>query len=153
MDATLPPDAEEGDLGIVFLDLARFSRWADGREDREVAGMLQAFYARAAHHLQACGARVVKVIGDAILAVFEVESLSEVVDGLFRLADEFERVAGERGFATRVDGKVHLGPVISGSFGPPGLERFDVLGKAVNQAALLRGEGIVLSPTAEARLA
>ena len=153
MDATLPPDAEECELGIVFLDLARFSRWADGREDREVAGMLQTFYALAARHLQERDTRVVKVIGDAMLAVFEVEALSAVVDALLRLADEFERIAESAGFTTRVDGKVHLGPVITGSFGPPGLQRFDVLGKTVNQTALLRGEGIVLSATAETRLA
>ena len=40
MDTVLPPDAEERSLGVVFLDLAHFSRWANDRGDREVAGML-----------------------------------------------------------------------------------------------------------------
>ena len=153
MDASLPPDAAEQRLGVVFLDLAQFSRWAEGRGDREVAGMLQAFYAEAARHLEAQDARVVKVIGDAVLAVFDPERLSRVVDALLRLAGEFERSAQTAGFSTRVDGKVHVGPVIAGSFGPPGLARFDVLGQTVNETAQLRGEGVVLSPTAEALLA
>ena len=152
MDVTLPPDAEEQRLGIVFLDLAHFSRWATERSDREGAGMLQAFYAHVARYLEAQDARIVKVIGDAVLAVFGTDRLSEVIDALLLLASEFEREAQAAGFATRVDGKVHLGPVIAGSFGPPGLQRFDVLGRTVNQAALLRGEGIVLSSAAEALL-
>jgi len=152
MEPTLPADAEERILGVAFLDLAGFGRWAATHSDRRVAGLLQGVYELAAERLGGSGGHVVKVIGDAMLVVFEPGRTPEIVETLHGLATDLGIAARVHGFETRLDARVHLGPVVAGSFGPPGLERFDVLGRTVNDAALLQGEGIVLSPLVETRL-
>ena len=43
---------------------------------------------------------------------------------------------------------VHVGPVLTGRFGPNGDERFDVIGKTVNIAARLGRRGVTLSAQA-----
>ena len=43
---------------------------------------------------------------------------------------------------------MHVGPVLAGSFGPKGDERFDVIGKTVNIAARLGRRGLTLSAQA-----
>ena len=153
MEPTLPPDAEETTLGIAFLDLARFARWAELWDDREAAGLLQGFYDLTARRIEPAGGRIVKTIGDAVMFVFEPERCQDVVEALHTLAGEVVSGAEARGLHTRLDAKVHVGPVVAGAFGPPGLERYDVFGRTVNDAARLRGEGIVLSPTVAERLA
>lgn len=153
MKPTLPPDAEETTLGIAFLDLARFARWAALWGDREIAGLLQGFYALTARRVETAGGRVVKTIGDAVMLVFEPERCRDLVQALHALAEEVVSGAEARGFHTRLDAKVHVGPVVAGTFGPPGLERYDVFGRTVNDAARLRGEGIVLSPAVAERIA
>ena len=62
---------------------------------------------------------------------------------------EFSREARDlaRGFGldTYLNVNIHVGPVIAGSFGPAGGERFDVVGKTVNVAARLGRRGVTLS--------
>ena len=41
---------------------------------------------------------------------------------------------------------------MSGEFGPPGLRRYDVIGKAVNVAARIGGRGVVLTAQAYRQL-
>ena len=48
--------------------------------------------------------------------------------------------------------QVHFGAVVSGEFGPPGLSRYDVIGKAVNVAARLGGRGVMLTAQAYRQL-
>lgn len=152
MEPTLPPDADETTLGVAFVDLARFARWAALWGDREVAGLLQGFYALAARHVEPAGGRIVKTIGDAVMLVFEPDRCRELVQALHTLAAEVVSGAEARGFHTRLDAKVHLGPVMEGTFGPPGLERYDVFGRTVHDTVRLRGEGIVLSEAVASRL-
>lgn len=152
METSLPADAEERILGVAFLDLAGFAAWAASRSERKVAALLQGFYRFTGERLESAGCRVVKVIGDAVLVVFEPDRTIGVVEALRRLTADLQIAMRVHGFETRLDAKVHLGPVVTGSFGPPGLERFDVLGRTVNDAARLTGEGVVLSPIVAARI-
>ena len=62
------------------------------------------------------------------------------------------RLGREQGFDARLNVQIHFGAVVSGEFGPPGLSRYDVIGKAVNVAARLGGRGVVLTAQAYRQL-
>jgi class 3 adenylate cyclase len=135
-------------LGVAFFDLSRMAEWRSPDEDARVASFLQSFYALAAKHLKPAGGRIVKFMGDAGLVAFPTESVEQCVFAL----SEFAREARERALGAGLDAylnvNVHVGPVLVGSFGPPGEERFDVIGKTVNIAARLGRRGITLSQQA-----
>jgi class 3 adenylate cyclase len=144
----LPPDAEVQQRGVAFFDLSRLSEWSSSAEDEGVAAFFQAFYRLAAERLRPAGARVVKFMGDAGLAVFPKESAEGAIFALADFARDAREMAREFGLDTWLNVSVHVGPVLVGSFGPPGDERFDVIGKTVNIAARLGRRGLTLSTQA-----
>jgi class 3 adenylate cyclase len=58
----------------------------------------------------------------------------------------------ERGWECRFNAKAHFGTAMAGPFGTPGQETYDVIGKAVNTAAMLESAGITLSVEAFRKL-
>lgn len=146
-------DWREETLGIVFFDLARFARWVEGRTHLEVAAFLQSFYEQAAEVLEPAGVRIVKFMGDAGLGVFEPGRAADVVAALDALRARVRRAGDAESFDTDLTSKVHVGSVVTGTFGAPGAARFDVMGPAVCEAARLPGHGLVISEAAEAFVA
>ena len=146
--ARLPEDCQRQTLGVAFFDLSRIAEWSSGEEDAHVAGFLQAFYELSARRIEAAGGRVVKFMGDAGLAVFAREAAEGVIFALCELTREARALAREFGLDTYLNVNVHVGDVMAGGFGPPGAERYDVIGKTVNVAARLGRRGVTLSPQA-----
>jgi len=146
--STLPADCTRQTLGVAFFDLSRISEWADGEQDEIAAAFFQGFYALAAERLEPVGGRIVKFMGDAGLLVFEPDSAEPVISALDQLARDARDLAHSVGLDTYLNINVHVGPVLAGSFGAPGNERFDVIGKTVNVAARLGRRGLTLSPQA-----
>ena len=144
----LPPDCKTETLGVAFFDLSRIGEWASSNEDALVAGFFQRFYILAAEHIEPAGGRIVKFMGDAGLAVFPKDSAEAVIFALRDFAQAARACAGELGLDAYLNISVHVGPALTGRFGPPGAERFDVIGKTVNIAARLGRRGITLSPQA-----
>ena len=144
----LPPDSKTEVLGVAFFDLSRMAEWASSEEDGQVAGFLNRFYARAAEHLEPARGRIVKFMGDAGLAVFPKEAVEECVFALCALAEDARALGKDSGVDTYLNINVHFARAITGSFGPPGLERYDVIGKTVNIAARLGRRGVTLSAQA-----
>lgn len=146
--SALPADCETQTLGVAFFDLSRMAEWTSPDEDARVASFFQAFYGLAAKHLKPAGGRIVKLMGDAGLVVFPEESVEGCVFALAELAREARERALASGLDAYLNVNVHVGPALAGSFGPPGDERFDVIGKTVNIAARLGRRGITLSQQA-----
>jgi adenylate cyclase len=144
----LPSDVKEVTQGVAFFDFSRMAEWASSQEDERIADMFQEFYCLAAERIQKAGGRVVKFIGDAGLAVFPQEAGEQVVLALADLSKEARERAAAHGFDTYLNINVHFGTMLEGTFGPPGLERYDVLGKTVNIAARLGRRGLTLSQQA-----
>ncbi len=144
----LPADCQAETLGVAFFDLSRLAEWSSSAEDAAVAGFLQEFYALAAEHIEPAGGRIVKFMGDAGLAVFAPDSAEGVIFALAELAGAARALARRRGLDAYLNVNVHVGAVLAGSFGPPGAERFDVIGKTVNIAARLGRRGVTLSAQA-----
>ncbi len=144
----LPSDSKTVTLGVTFFDLSRMAEWASTEDDEKIAEFFQEFYALSAKHIEPAGGRIVKFIGDAGLAVFPPEAADRVIPALCELAGAARRAGKGRGIDTYLNVNVHVGEVIAGSFGSPGSERFDVIGKTVNIAARLGRRGVILSQQA-----
>lgn len=145
---TLPADCQTVKLGVAFFDLSRMAEWADADEDARVASFLHKFYQLAADRLEPAGGRIVKFMGDAGMVVCPEEAVEELIFALCDFSADARRCAREFGIDTYLNISVHVGPVIAGSFGPKGSERFDVIGKTVNIAARLGRRGVTLSTQA-----
>jgi len=146
--ASLPDDVRDQTLGVAFFDLSRIGEWSGSEEDRHVAGFFQAFYALAAERLEPAGGRIVKFMGDAGIVVFGTDVAENAIFALCDFARDARELAGRFGLDTYLNVSVHVGPVLTGSFGPAGAKRFDVIGKTVNIAARLGRRGVVLSSQA-----
>jgi adenylate cyclase len=146
--SALPADCETETLGVAFFDLSRLAEWSSSGEDARVASFLQSFYQLAASRLEPAGGRIVKFMGDAGLVVFPKESAEAAIFALAALAEEARAGGLGSGLDVYLNVNVHVGPMLTGSFGPPGEERFDVIGKTVNIAARLGRRGITLSAQA-----
>ena len=141
-------------LLIAFLDLTHYSVEAERRHDLEIADTIDAFYAEVTRAIEAANGRVVKFIGDASLVVFPEESIDDGVRAILDLEPVVAQFFEARGWTCRLTAKIHFGTAVAGEFGPEGSERFDVMGRAVNETVKLdrRAGGIVLSDAAAGRI-
>jgi len=145
---TLPSDCKSLKAGIAFFDLSRLGEWASEKDDEHVAGFFHSFYALADRTLGQAGMRIIKFMGDAGLCVFPTERADEAVAALCTLTEQARSLAAEHGFDAYLNVNVHAGTILQGSFGAPGNERLDVIGKAVNVTARLGRRGVTLSAQA-----
>ncbi|HEY8207337.1 MAG TPA: adenylate/guanylate cyclase domain-containing protein [Myxococcaceae bacterium] len=136
------------ELLIVFADLTRFTAQAARMEDAELAELMDELYERLHRAVTGAGGRVVKFIGDAMLAVFEPAKADAAVMALLEEKRAVDGWFQRRGIECRLHVKVHLGTVIAGPFGGRGEKRFDVIGKEVNACARLPNPGFSLSAPA-----
>jgi class 3 adenylate cyclase len=123
--------AEELVFAIASVDGS--TRVGRTRPDLEMAAVLSEYYALAADSLRSSQGRIVKVIGDGILVVFPVSQAREAVTALRRLQTSATALWSEVDPGCRAQVRVGVGTLATGPFGPPGDERFDVYGNALNQ--------------------
>lgn len=145
---TLPADCKTVTLGVAFFDLSRMAEWANANEDARVAGFLNRFYQLAADSLEPAGGHIVKFMGDAGIVVCPEDSVEKLVFALCDFAVAVRTCGKDFEIDTYLNISIHVGPVLAGSFGPKGSERFDVIGKTVNIAARLGRRGVTLSTQA-----
>jgi len=139
-------------LLVVFIDLTGYALQATRVADEDLATVTDGYYELVATRIGAAGGRVVKFIGDGVLVVFEVEAADRGVGTLLALKSELDQYFAARGWDCRATIKAHVGSVIAGPYGAAGDKRFDVLGKAVNTAAMLDTTGVALSAEAFRKL-
>ena len=93
---------------------------------------LQAYYGLGGEAARKAGGRFIKAMGDAMLLTFLPEPAAPAVAALRELHERgtaLWRAFDER---CRVQVKGRLGTVLAGPLGPPGEERYDVIGDALN---------------------
>jgi adenylate cyclase len=139
-------------LLIVFLDLDGYKVACEQRADLEVADTIDDYYDRVAGAVHTAGGRVVKFIGDASLIVFPERAIDAGIRMLLDLVPRIDAFMRERGWPCRLRAKAHFGTVVAGEFGSTGAARFDVMGREVNEAALMSSAGIAVSAAALSRL-
>ena len=142
----------ETPLLIVFIDLTRFFAQSQRADDVELADGIDAYYEQVGAAVQEGGGRVVKFLGDGVLVVFTPDHVDRGVEMLLALKDDVDRSMAGRGWNCRLVAKVHFGTAVAGPFGLAGGKRYDVIGKAVNTAAVLEATGVTLSVAAFRKL-
>ena len=121
------------DLVFAITSIDGSTRAARTRPDLEMASVLSEYYALAAETLRSCQGRIIKVIGDGILVVFPLSHARDGVAALRRFQSSATALWAEVNTGCRAQVKVGVGSLATGPFGPPGDERFDVYGSALNQ--------------------
>ncbi len=141
-------------VGVLFVDVAGFTTFCDGRRDRpeEVVESLQRHYLAFERIARGHDVQKIKTIGDAFMATagllqpHENPTLSLVRCGLDMIA---AARANTPSWEVRVG--VHVGPVVAGVVGETQFS-FDLWGDTVNTAARMERAGtpgaITLSPDA-----
>jgi class 3 adenylate cyclase len=124
---------------IAFIDLTRFDAESQRVDDGVIAETLDAYYERVTRAIESAGGTVVKFIGDAALIVFPTTSVDAGARALFDLKPSVDRWMQGLGWECRLIVKAHFGEAIAGDFGAESSKRFDVIGRAVNTAARLKG--------------
>lgn len=133
-------------LVVLVADLSGYHRAYRTHTDEEVVRFLDRFYALCEHVVTGAGGRVVKFLGDAVLAVFEPDDAVAAVDATVALETLAARLADEEGFDLALGANLHVGPVVAAELGAGASRRPDVIGRAVNQTFLLGGgRGLRLS--------
>lgn len=138
---------------IAVFDLAGYAQAFRVRTDLEMAHFLDRYYREAENSIDQAGGRVVKFIGDSVLAVWEPEDASRAVAAVVALQRVVEALGREMGVPVQAGANVHSGSVVQGDFGHGPSRRADVIGRAVNQTFLQgRGPGIRISEPVYRRL-
>jgi adenylate cyclase len=132
-------------LLVAFADLTRYAVQIERLDDLEVAAVMADYYELAGRLVRAAGGRIVKFMGDAVIAVFPSAKADEGVLALLDLKTAVDRFMDQQGWECRLTVSAHHGTVAAGLFGAGADERYDVLGKAVNVAARLESTGVALS--------
>ena len=143
-----PSARSEIPLLIAFADLTRFAAQSLRVSDVALAATMDAFYQRVVARIDAAGGRVVKFIGDAALIVFAQADADRGVAALLDLKEDIDAFMSQSDWECRLMIKAHFGTAVVG----PYAGRFDVLGKAVNAAALLDSPGVAISAEAFRKL-
>lgn len=143
---------QECALVIAFVDLMGYAAQCARVSDREVADVIDGYYEVVADRVGGTGGRVVKFMGDGALVVYDAADVDRAVGALLSLADDVHRHLSARGWPCHATIKIHLGHVVAGPYGARDDKRFDVIGQAVNTAAMLETTGVTLSAEAFAAL-
>ncbi len=114
--------------------------------------LMSQFYELIGNEVEASGGKVVKFIGDAALLVYPEEKAERGVKALQQLRASANDWLKTHGLAGELRVRAHLGPVMCGLLGTASEKRFDVLGETVNVTALLRPDGLTLSPELQTHL-
>jgi adenylate cyclase len=130
---------KETKLCLLTADLAGFARACTNQGALDIAQFLDRWYRQAAPIITARGGRVVKFMGDAVLAVFPEEAVLAAVDAATALRSALAEQRTEAQWRIDLGANVHIAIVAEGEFGPDGDRRYDVFGTGVNHLFLMGG--------------
>jgi class 3 adenylate cyclase len=123
---------------ILFCDCHHFSRLQLAIGDR-ILEFMDSFYRECGECLVSKGGRIIKYLGDSILAVFPQGSANDVIDAAHCLRREYAELVAALGTGIESDMEVGIsyGEVFEGTVGHDTLRAYDVFGECVNEAAMI----------------
>jgi class 3 adenylate cyclase len=131
MPAT-PAQLDFQDLVFAITSVSAATAAGRAHGDLATAAVLSDYYALVAEAVAPSEGRVVKVIGDGVLVVFPLRRAKEAVGALRLLQSSATALWSAFDARCRIQVKVGSGRLASGAMGPPGAERFDIYGTALN---------------------
>jgi adenylate cyclase len=133
---------------LWHCDLKGFTAIADTTEATALITLLDDYFEAMARPVEARGGEVLKFIGDGILAVFRLETMSEASAVAHALDASFEAIQNlaalnkkrtEAGLTPLISKlALHLGEVVYGNVGAADRLDFTVIGPAVNSVARIQ---------------
>ncbi|MEX0808822.1 MAG: adenylate/guanylate cyclase domain-containing protein [Dongiaceae bacterium] len=149
-------DVETLRAAIWFSDIRGWSRIANERSADEAVAIANDYFALIDTAIVAAGGEVLKLIGDAVLAIFPADTADAKSEGALcraaiAAASTARALAHERKAGFEFGIGLHLGELIYGNVGSKSRLDFTVMGRAVNYAARIEkltralGEPVVLS--------
>ena len=141
----LRPGAEKQELSIMFSDIADFTRLSEGMDSDDLAHMMNSYFESAISSVHETDGTVVKLIGDAIFAVWnapitQADHRVRACRTALLLRDQpVSFVAGqkERVLFTRIG--LHTGEANVGNFGSATRFDYTALGENINLASRMEG--------------
>jgi class 3 adenylate cyclase len=134
------------ELLMAFCDINGFMRFSQTMEDEQVFQVMNQFWKDNCSVLEIANAHIVKYMGDAIFVVFEAENAQRGTLALLEFKRNCDLWLKEYvGKGCEMIVKVHFGEVVAG---PVGTDKFnfpDVMGKQVNQCAILKSTGFAMT--------
>ena len=119
-------------LLLAVVQVAGSSRACARQGDAAMFDALQAYYVLASDAVRVAGGRFVKPIGDAVLLTFPLDRAKDAVLALQDLQARGTDLWRRFDIHCAVQVRLGAGPVQCGPLGPPGEERFDIVGDALN---------------------
>jgi class 3 adenylate cyclase len=142
-------EIRESKLVLLTADLAGYARACAHRDALAIARFIDGWYRGSAGVIRTRGGRIVKFIGDAVLAVFDDGRAIDAVDAAIELTDAL----GPNEWRVELSANVHAAVVAEGEFGPDDDRRYDVMGSGVNHLFMMGGgSGIRISEPVYRRL-
>lgn len=134
----------EQQLVVVVIDLANFVHSVRGMSATEIAALVDRYFREVAGPVEEAGGRIVKFLGDAVLAVFPPDRAADAVAAVHQLGPTVRQLGRDHGIELDLGVNVHLSTVAEGEFGVDG--RYDVMGTGVNHTfRMASGAGIRIS--------
>jgi adenylate cyclase len=139
---------------IWFCDLRGFTALSETKGRDEVIGYLNRFFDCMAEPVERHGGEILKFMGDAMLAIFPLET-EQACARAVQAAIDARRAMAVLNAELRAGGEeplgfgiaLHVGEVMYGNIGAVGRLDFTVIGRAVNMAARMQAMCRVLGPT------
>jgi adenylate cyclase len=130
---------------LLYADLKGFTKLSDTLPQDELVEMLDQYLDQMASPVEQAGGEILKFIGDAMLATFELDSSSpdEICDLALETAEKIqagieilnEQRTSEGKPTMGLDIAMHIGEVMYGNVGSETRLDFTVIGPAVNEVA------------------
>ena len=141
----LKPGAEKQMLSIMFSDIENFTTFSEGMDSDELARMMNEYFETAISNIHRADGTVVKLIGDAVFAIWnapeeQTDHRTLVCQAAVLLRDQVVQFTGSRNpvnLRTRIG--VHTGLANVGNFGSATRFDYTALGENINLASRLEG--------------
>lgn len=159
--STSGPGGHEEKLAILFSDIRDFTPFSERQLPYDIVHILNRYFTQMGESILKHNGHIDKYIGDAIMAVFGLNTTGDkekctdaaqaaldMVDGLVEVNNYVEKQFGEK---IRMGVGLHFGTVIVGEIGHPKHRQFTALGDGVNIASRIQdatkkaGAGILVS--------
>jgi class 3 adenylate cyclase len=142
-DETLKRGGQEDNVAIMFCDMRDFTSMSEAASAEEVIIFLNNFFSDLSEIVARHGGTINKFMGDAVLAVYGLESESNPVEDAVRSAleilDHTRQFTLPDGGHPDMGAGIHYGTVMAGTIGSEQRYEYTFLGDAVNTASRLEG--------------
>ena len=107
-----PQESPSAPCIILVADLSGYAKSFEKRSDSEMAHFLDRYYASAEGIISSSGGKVIKFMGDSVLAIFPAEMATEAVVAAVSLEAVVERSSSEENLRFSLGANLHFGPAV-----------------------------------------